>query len=692
MVNITNNAVSKLFVGFVAVAMVFMLSAAPTSAQSADELQAMIEKLLAEVGSLQGQLGQGGTSASGICPYTWTRTLNTGATGSDVMKLQQFLNANVDTRVAATGAGSVGAETEYYGPLTGAAVAKFQTMYRTEVLSPLGLVNPTTYFGPSTMAQANRVCVETPPVVVDDVVDDVANDDDDTANDDDEVTLGGEADLNTVSINSADNDEVNEGNTGAEIGSVDIEFANGDARITRMDIQLIGSGDETDPWDTFDSISLLVDDEVVGEQSADSRSDYLGDEDNGILRFSGLDIVGMEDEEFTVMIAADLPSSIDGTSDGEAWTVSVNNIRFTDGDDVTTTDSTTGDLNTPTTVSFTINEIGGDDEIIIKTSSDDPAARTFEVKDDGKSDWYTIFIFDIDTDDSVNDITLNTVPVSVTVSSSTYNALVDDARLVIDGTTVESSSVDVAGGGTATGIISFDVDDDVVIDAGDRPAAELQVRFKTLPGTGDEGTTVTGSVTGANANAIDARGADDLTNTGTDQLRGSATGKTHTIRTSGISVQEFSSTEAATAGAADDGSYGTFTLTFDVVKVGDGEVFIPLTSSVYDNTGSTTMGAAFSIETGGSAIASTSADALTSSLTRSSGGDITTASGYVRLDGDGDTATFKLQVTLNPGTVGANYTTILTSVGFAETAVPATDVIEPSPAADYDSDPLFITS
>src|SRR3989344_7520359 len=121
---ITNNFVARALVAFVAVATVITLSTPFARAQSADDLQAMINDFLAQVAALQGQVGLGGTSASGICPYTWTRTLNTGASGADVMKLQQFLNGDATTRVAASGVGSVGAETEYYGPLTGAAVAK----------------------------------------------------------------------------------------------------------------------------------------------------------------------------------------------------------------------------------------------------------------------------------------------------------------------------------------------------------------------------------------------------------------------------------------------------------------------------------------------------------------------------------------------------------------------------------------
>lgn len=112
-------------------------------AQSATDLQAQIAALLAQIQQLQSQLNasQGGTSMSAP---SFTRDLTVGSTGSDVMDLQKWLNGQGYT-VAATGAGSPGNESTYFGSLTKAALAKWQAA---------NSVSPAAgYFGPISRAK-----------------------------------------------------------------------------------------------------------------------------------------------------------------------------------------------------------------------------------------------------------------------------------------------------------------------------------------------------------------------------------------------------------------------------------------------------------------------------------------------------------------------------------------------------------
>ncbi len=107
------------------------------------------------------QTGTSVPSASAACPFTWTRNLTKGSTGDDVMKLQKLLNSSADTQIAASGAGSPGNESTYFGSLTVAAAAKFQDKYASEVLAPIGLTKGTGYVGSLTRTKLNALCAGT---------------------------------------------------------------------------------------------------------------------------------------------------------------------------------------------------------------------------------------------------------------------------------------------------------------------------------------------------------------------------------------------------------------------------------------------------------------------------------------------------------------------------------------------------
>lgn len=127
-----------------------------TTDETIAQLLAQIQALTAQINSLSG-----GTTTTVSCNFTVN--LSQGMTHSEAKMLQQFLNASADTRVAASGAGSPGMETNYMGALTVAAVKKFQAKYASEVLA--GLPGPTGYWGPKSRAKANALCTTTLPPV-----------------------------------------------------------------------------------------------------------------------------------------------------------------------------------------------------------------------------------------------------------------------------------------------------------------------------------------------------------------------------------------------------------------------------------------------------------------------------------------------------------------------------------------------
>lgn len=655
--NIAHSVASKLFVAFVAAAMLFTL-VTPAKAATAEELQQMINDLLAQVATLQGQLGQGGSTpvASGVCPYTWTRSLTTGDSGMDVMKLQQFLNADPDTRVAATGVGSAGMETQYFGGLTAAAVSKFQLKYRSDVLSPLGLVNATGYFGPSSMAKANMLCTSAMTDDSDDSMDDADDSMDDSDDSDSSVELSGEASLGDTDLKDGDDTDIEEGQDDAPVAEFEVEFTNGDAKISRIDVELDASGTEEDAWDTFSSVSLWVDGDKVAEMDADSENDWLNDEKT--LRFSGLDIVSMEDDTTVITIGVTTANSIDNLP--ATWNVDVTSIRYVDADDVTTTEDPA-----VATTDFTISEAGADDELLIKSSSADPDATTLAVETSSNSDWYTVFAFDLDTDDSTNDILVDTITATVTVSGDVYNQVVNDAQLVIDGQTFDDFTV--ANGTTATATLTFDIDKDLEIAAGDRVTAELQLEFTKVTGNYSEGQTVVANV---NETGWAAEGADDLT-VGT-QLDGSATGETHTLRSSGVIVEP-STTSADTQGDTD--ATGIFTIKFDVTAF-EGDFYVAENATSTNASGD--GGVYFSVE------GPTGFSATTSGVLASTADEETTGVFTVR---EGETETFTLTVTVDTDTTG-QHRVLLNDIWYSASSDGVTSVkTDPAtPASDYRTD------
>ncbi len=119
------------------------------------DLQAQIAQLLAQITALQAQLAtvSGGATGGVAVSCSFTRDLTMGAKGDDVKCLQQYLNASGNA-VAASGVGSAGNETTYFGTLTKNALAKWQAA--NSVSPAVG------YFGPISRAKYTAVAAATP--------------------------------------------------------------------------------------------------------------------------------------------------------------------------------------------------------------------------------------------------------------------------------------------------------------------------------------------------------------------------------------------------------------------------------------------------------------------------------------------------------------------------------------------------
>jgi len=174
----TNSIALKIAIGLIGVAFAFALlfgSVIPAHAALTQSQIDAIISLLQSFGADQATINNvqtslsggtpttgGSTSTASVCPYTWSTNLTTGSAGADVLALQKFLNSDSATQIASSGIGSAGQESDYFGSLTKAAVAKFQNKYASEILTPVGLSAGTGYLGASSRAKANSLCSSAP--------------------------------------------------------------------------------------------------------------------------------------------------------------------------------------------------------------------------------------------------------------------------------------------------------------------------------------------------------------------------------------------------------------------------------------------------------------------------------------------------------------------------------------------------
>ena len=163
-------SISKKIIVSVVILACAAVFAAPTVSHGAtmEELQAQIAELTAQLAAYQTQLTglQGGDTTTPTTPtdatyegvpagFTFENSLKQGMSDAEVKYLQIVLNGDTDTVLAASGAGSPGNETNYFGSLTKAGVIKFQEKYSADVLAVYGLTNGTGFVGSTTRAKLN---------------------------------------------------------------------------------------------------------------------------------------------------------------------------------------------------------------------------------------------------------------------------------------------------------------------------------------------------------------------------------------------------------------------------------------------------------------------------------------------------------------------------------------------------------
>jgi hypothetical protein len=585
------------------IAAVFVGVASTASAQSMSLCQT-VDALVAagviapdKVAAAKAAAGCGSTTSSAC--YSFTKDLTVGSTGADVSALQAKL--------------SVSQATGYFGAITKAAVQAYQTSKG---------ISATGYVGPLTRAALNACVVTTTTTTTT------------TTNTSSNSSLsGGEASLESFELSSGDDDEVQEGSS-AEIAEIEFDVEDADVEVNRIDLSLVAdnANEEKDPWDAFDSLRLLVDGKEIGEVDLSDEDNYL-DEDTGTVRLTNLDLVVMEGDTATIVVEITAQNSVDGAdADAADWTINVEDdgIRATDSEGLTQEIGSDSE-----TVDFSIVTEGDGEKLKVSTSNEDPESDTFKVEEDAKSDWYTVFAFDLEAEES--DIELDTVQVVLETSATTTD-MIDDLILEIDGDEFDDWSYVGTTTGSTTIAVEFDINGDATIDADSEVTVVLKSKFKAANGAGYS-TSTTNTIKAKVVNdAIEGEGADDVVSDG------AATGAQHNLAVAGIIVAESGFDDnTGTSANNDAGTSRDYEFSFTVTAFEE-DFYVATSSIVIFTEGAGTV--------------------ATSTFTVDSTGDEDN-SGVFTIE-EGQTETFTVIVTISDVSTSGQYRVGLDSVDYTE--------------------------
>lgn len=629
---------------------------ATTRAQSSmttAELQSLLNQLLAQLSAVQNN-----QSVNGACPYVWTRSLGQGSTGTDVMRLQKFLNMSADTRLAISGAGSPGLETQYYGPITAAAVAKFQTKYRAEILAPLGLSNATGYFGPSSRAKANQLCTgsTTPP----------------PANDDGALR-GGAGWISEVSLmGGIANEDVGEGQSDVEVLGLEIEPEGSDIELSAISLDLDQIGHSNNFNRYADEVKIWLDGEEFATIDA---SDFT--RSNEYRRTITLDrgAIIREGEIGELVVSVSAQDSIDSSRLDDQWSATIDNVRFRDAQNAHITDTQMNDLSRTMTFREFASSVGLD--VVLRAGdSDINQSRTIKVSSSDRTRDVALLSFKVEVKGD-SDVLLDELSVNATTTGAVLSRVASSAYLYLDGDRVGSESI--SGSGST---ITFD-DLDLNLEGGETYDFEVRFDLNAANGTNySNGATIDVDITADNRDAwyIEDENGDEVSS---GNRRGTITTDARTLRTTGGSLSLVSTTNREVQDANDTSkNYGEFRMVIEVQALG-GAVYIP-ESTVRSTTATTSAGVAYRFE---SSDATTYTGGTTSaSLSRISGG--TVQNGYVRIE-EGEVARFELVAVLDPAQAD-QYRLQLVSFGWNDTSDSPDETIAATPALDYRTGFVFI--
>ena len=325
----------------IALTLALALTIAPATAgavdlegMTVDELQALLTQLQAQLAEMTGTTpAVSGDLPAACAGISFSRNLALGTTGTDVKCLQAMLNMDPETQLAASGVGSAGQETEYFGSLTRAAVIKFQNKYASEVLTPIGLTAGTGFVGTQTIAKLNTMLTTAPttpttPTIPADTGDDeegVEDGDEEGVEDDDEEYADVEGELEVkVTPSPINNQEIAWGSENVSVMGIELKAKHSPIKVSRIDIEF----DNARPFDYINHLAIYD-----GENALAGKAVNSANLTTRTMRITGFDVTVPADgsKVLTVKVSNESRPRVTGSSNTLTITVKAGAVRGVDG-------------------------------------------------------------------------------------------------------------------------------------------------------------------------------------------------------------------------------------------------------------------------------------------------------------------------------------------------------------------------
>ncbi len=587
-------------------------------------------------------------SVAGAQGYMFNTNLMVGSTGADVSALQSWLIGNgFNIPAIASGAAAKG----YFGAQTAAAVKLYQ--------SSRGIPN-TGFVGPLTRTALNggsSAVTTNPGFVCPPGYQCIAPGNTNPSVPSTGGLSGTDGTISDVDeLSSYNNEEVGDGQSDVKVLGMEVEASNdGDVRIKSLKVVFNGASNTgSDNLDDYiDGVSVWMGSTKVGSADVSSFNDDGSSIWSKTITLSSSAVIRADKRE-KFYVAVDSVSNLDsGDISGDAWTVDVDAIRFEDGSGVTTSDTTTGDIDgMDVPIAFVSFSSAADTELKFSTDSSSPESSIVVVDDSDNTDNVLMLVGKVEVE-GTSDVVVDEIPVTLTtVLGDSVAAIANSVTLKIDG---EEYSKSVTISAAQTGSVTFD-NLDLTLDAGKTYKFMVYADINDIENTGvtatdfDAGDDLKISFTSTNRNYVDAENSEGDQLSDSTEKSGTVNGEAQEFRTNGIGLTLISTNETITSGNSSNDDTGLFTIKFKVTAIGD---------AIYISSLSTSAGVTYAVDKGGTA---TTANTITAAIVNNTDNTKTSVGNFLIEEGDSEDFTLSVSVPLGTGGTTGQYRAALTGL------------------------------